>query len=152
MLFGGLPEGKRLDDLPTPDWSLAERHHGRRFRMVSAVEYLRAQKVRTLIRRDYDAAFQECDVLLTPTAPTPAFALGEKTSDPLEMYLADIFTLPPSLAGLPAISTPCGLSSGGLPLGVQFTAPPFAESILCRVAQVVEDAVGLVNQVPPAFA
>ncbi len=114
--------------------------------------YLRAQKVRTLIRRDYDAAFQECDVLLTPTAPTPAFALGEKTSDPLEMYLADIFTLPPSLAGLPAISTPCGLSSGGLPLGVQFTAPPFAESILCRVAQVVEDAVGLVNQVPPAFA
>lgn len=114
--------------------------------------YLRAQKVRTLIRRDYDAAFGQCDVILTPTAPTPAFALGEKTSDPLEMYLADIFTLPPSLAGLPAISTPSGLSSGGLPLGVQFTAPPFAEATLCRAAQVVEDAVGLLSRVPPAFA
>lgn len=114
--------------------------------------YLRAQKVRTLIRRDYDTAFERCDVVLTPTTPTPAFAIGEKTSDPLDMYLADIFTLPPSLAGLPAISTPCGLSESALPIGVQFTAPPFEEARLCQVAKVVEEAAGLVNRFPPAFA
>jgi len=114
--------------------------------------YLRAQRVRTLIRRDYDAAFESCDVLCTPTTPTPAFALGEKTSDPLEMYLADIFTLPPSLAGLPALSTPCGLSSDGLPIGLQIVAPPFDEERLCSAAQVVEDACGLVTSPPPAFA
>lgn len=114
--------------------------------------YLRAQRVRTLIRRDYDAAFELCDVLCTPTTPTPAFALGEKTSNPLEMYLADIFTLPPSLAGLPALSTPCGLSADGLPIGVQLVAPPFDEEPLCSAAQVVEDACGLVTSRPPAFA
>jgi len=114
--------------------------------------YLRAQRVRTLIRRDYDTAFESCDVLCTPTTPTPAFALGEKTSDPLEMYLADIFTLPPSLAGLPALSTPCGLSSDGLPIGLQIVAPPFDEERLCSAAQVVEDACGLVTSPPPAFA
>ncbi|MGB5811951.1 MAG: Asp-tRNA(Asn)/Glu-tRNA(Gln) amidotransferase subunit GatA [Polyangiales bacterium] len=114
--------------------------------------YLRAQRVRTLIRRDYDTAFETCDVLCTPTTPTPAFALGEKTSDPLEMYLADIFTLPPSLAGLPAISTPCGLSGGGLPIGLQIVAPPFEEERLCSAAQVVEDTCGLVTSPPPAFA
>ena len=114
--------------------------------------YLRAQRVRTLIRRDYDAAFESCDVLCTPTTPTPAFALGEKTNDPLEMYLADIFTLPPSLAGLPALSTPCGLSADGLPIGIQLVAPPFDEERLCSAAQVVEDARGLVTSPPPAFA
>ncbi|MEM8608742.1 MAG: Asp-tRNA(Asn)/Glu-tRNA(Gln) amidotransferase subunit GatA [Myxococcota bacterium] len=114
--------------------------------------YLRAQRVRTLIRQDYDDAFSKCDVLCTPTTPTPAFALGEKTSDPLEMYLADIFTLPPSLAGLPAISTPCGLSGGGLPIGIQIVAPPFEEGRICSAAQVVEDACGLVTSPPPAFA
>ncbi len=114
--------------------------------------YLRAQRVRTLIRRDYDAAFESCDVLCTPTTPTPAFGLGEKVSDPLEMYLADIFTLPPSLAGLPALSTPCGLSADGLPVGLQIVAPPFDEERLCSAAQVVEDACGLVTSPPPAFA
>ncbi len=114
--------------------------------------YLRAQRVRTLIRRDYDAAFESCDVLCTPTTPTPAFGLGEKVSDPLEMYLADIFTLPPSLAGLPALSTPCGLSAEGLPVGLQIVAPPFDEERLCSAAQVVEDACGLVTSPPPAFA
>jgi aspartyl-tRNA(Asn)/glutamyl-tRNA(Gln) amidotransferase subunit A len=114
--------------------------------------YLRAQRVRTLIRQDYDTAFELCDVLCTPTTPTPAFALGEKTSDPLAMYLADIFTLPPSLAGLPAISTPCGLSNDGLPIGLQIVGPPFEESRLCRVAQVVEDGCGLVTSHPPAFS
>ncbi len=110
--------------------------------------YLKAQRVRTLIRRDYDAAFEHCDVVCTPTTPTSAFALGEKTSDPLQMYLADIFTLPPSLAGLAAISTPCGRSSEGLPIGLQIVAPPFEEDILCSSAQVVEDACGLVEAHP----
>ena len=74
------------------------------------------------------------------------------TSDPLEMYLADIFTLPPSLAGLPALSTPCGLSADGLPIGIQLVAPSFDEERLCSAAQVVEDACGLVTPPPPAFA
>jgi aspartyl-tRNA(Asn)/glutamyl-tRNA(Gln) amidotransferase subunit A len=114
--------------------------------------YLKAQRVRTLIRRDYDTAFESCDVVCTPTTPTPAFALGEKTNDPLQMYLADIFTLPPSLAGLAAISTPCGKSSGGLPIGLQIVAAPFDEERLCSVAQTVEDACGLVDEHPSAVS
>jgi aspartyl-tRNA(Asn)/glutamyl-tRNA(Gln) amidotransferase subunit A len=113
--------------------------------------YLKAQRVRTLIRRDYDTAFEQCDVVCTPTTPTPAFALGEKTGDPLEMYLADIFTLPPSLAGLPAISTPCGLSSDGLPMGLQLVAQPFEEEVLCTVSQAVEDDSGLATAHPSAL-
>ncbi len=114
--------------------------------------YLKAQRVRTLIRRDYDSAFERCDVLVTPTTPTTAFALGEKTEDPLEMYLADIFTLPASLAGLPAISTPCGLSEKGLPIGLQLVAPPFEEELLCTAAQSVEDACGILDRHPAAVA
>jgi aspartyl-tRNA(Asn)/glutamyl-tRNA(Gln) amidotransferase subunit A len=110
--------------------------------------YLKAQRVRTLIRRDYDTAFESCDVVCTPTTPTPAFALGEKTGNPLDMYLADIFTLPPSLAGLPAISTPCGLSASGLPIGIQLVAPPFEEELLCSAGQVVEDECGLLESRP----
>jgi aspartyl-tRNA(Asn)/glutamyl-tRNA(Gln) amidotransferase subunit A len=113
--------------------------------------YLKAQRVRTLIRRDYDTAFERCDVVCTPTTPTPAFALGEKTGNPLEMYLADIFTLPPSLAGLPAISTPSGLSAAGLPVGLQLVAPPFEEEVLCSVAQAVEDQCGLLSKRPAAL-
>ena len=113
--------------------------------------YLKAQRVRTLIRRDYDTAFERCDVVCTPTTPTPAFALGEKTSDPLQMYLADIFTLPPSLAGLPAVSTPCGLSAAGLPVGLQLVAPPFEEEVLCSVAQAVETDCGLLDKRPAAL-
>lgn len=113
--------------------------------------YLRAQRVRTLIRRDYDAAFERCDVICSPTTPTPAFALGDKVDDPLDMYLADIYTVPPSIAGLCAVSTPCGLSRQGLPLGVQFTGRPFAEEVLFRVAQVVEDACGLRGRHPPGL-
>jgi aspartyl-tRNA(Asn)/glutamyl-tRNA(Gln) amidotransferase subunit A len=113
--------------------------------------YLKAQRVRTLIRRDYDTAFERCDVVCTPTTPTPAFALGEKTGDPLEMYLADIFTLPPSLAGVPAVSTPCGLSAAGLPIGLQLVAPPFEEELLCTVAQSVEDECGLLDSHPSAL-
>ncbi|TFH27292.1 MAG: Asp-tRNA(Asn)/Glu-tRNA(Gln) amidotransferase subunit GatA, partial [Myxococcales bacterium] len=114
--------------------------------------YLKAQRVRTLIRRDYDTAFESCDVVCTPTTPTPAFALGEKTGNPLDMYLADIFTLPPSLAGLAAISTPCGLSASGLPIGIQLVAPPFEEEVLCSAGQVIEDECGLVETRPTALA
>src|SRR5262249_10347682 len=93
--------------------------------------YLRAQKVRTLIRRDFEQAFASCDVVATPTAPTPAFRFGEKTDDPLQMYLADIFTVPANLAGIPGISLPCGLV-GGLPVGLQLLARPFDEDALFR--------------------
>jgi aspartyl-tRNA(Asn)/glutamyl-tRNA(Gln) amidotransferase subunit A len=93
--------------------------------------YLRAQKVRTLIRRDFDAAFRDCDVIATPTTPTPAFRLGEKTADPLQMYLADIFTVPANLAGLPGLSLPCGLAHG-LPVGLQLLARAFDEATLLR--------------------
>jgi aspartyl-tRNA(Asn)/glutamyl-tRNA(Gln) amidotransferase subunit A len=112
--------------------------------------YLKAQKVRTLIRQDYAQAFEKCDVLVTPTAPTPAFRLGEKLSDPLAMYMQDIFTLPPSLAGIPALSVPCGLSDEGLPLGLQLCAPAFEEARLVRTAHAFEAALGF-NSRPPGF-
>ena len=113
--------------------------------------YLKAQKVRTLLRRDFAAAFARCDVVLSPTTPTPAFKLGDKSGDPLQMYLADIFTLPAALAGLPAISTPAGLSAAGLPVGVQLTAPAFEEERLFTASRAVEDA--LWRDAPaPAFA
>ena len=103
--------------------------------------YLRAQKVRTLIRRDFETAFQLCDVIATPTTPSPAFKLGEKTANPLEMYLADVFTVPTNLAGLPGISVPCGFSNG-LPVGLQFVAPAFAESSVLRAGAAIERLLG----------
>ncbi|MCA1583378.1 MAG: aspartyl/glutamyl-tRNA amidotransferase subunit A [Acidobacteria bacterium] len=96
--------------------------------------YLKAQRVRTLIRRDYDRAFARVDVVAMPTSPTPAFRLGEKTSDPLQMYLADIFTVSANLAGLPAISVPCGFSGDNLPIGLQLTGRPFDEGTLLSAA------------------
>lgn len=102
--------------------------------------YLKAQKVRTLIRQDYARAFERCDVLVSPTAPTPAFRLGEKTHDPLVMYMQDIFTLPPSVAGVPAISTPCGMSPEGLPIGLQIVAPFLHEARLVQFADALERA------------
>ena len=89
--------------------------------------YGRAQKVRTLIRRDFEEAFRRCDLLATPTSPVPAFRLGERLSDPLQMYLADIFTISCNLAGLPGLSLPCGLTGGGLPIGLQLLGPPLGE-------------------------
>jgi aspartyl-tRNA(Asn)/glutamyl-tRNA(Gln) amidotransferase subunit A len=104
--------------------------------------YLKAQKVRALIKRDFDEAWQKVDVLLTPTTPSPAFALGEKSGDPISMYLQDIFTVTVNMAGLPAISVPGGLSAQGTPLGLQLIGKPFDEGTLLRVAQVIEDAAG----------
>jgi aspartyl-tRNA(Asn)/glutamyl-tRNA(Gln) amidotransferase subunit A len=100
--------------------------------------YGRAQKVRTLVIRDYEAAFANFDVLVSPTSPTTAFRLGEKTGDPLSMYLNDIFTIPANLAGVPAVSVPCGLDEAGLPVGLQITAPVLAEATLFRAANALE--------------
>jgi aspartyl-tRNA(Asn)/glutamyl-tRNA(Gln) amidotransferase subunit A len=94
--------------------------------------YRRAQKVRTLIRGDFERAFLACDVVATPTSPTTAFRLGEKTEDPLQMYLADVFTVPANLAGIPGLSLPCGLADG-LPVGLQLLGRPFDEATLLRV-------------------
>jgi len=100
--------------------------------------YLKAQKVRTLIKQDFDQAFEKVDVLITPTSPTPAFKAGERTDDPLQMYLSDIFTTPSSLAGLPGISVPCGLTENGLPIGLQILAAPFEEEKIFQVAYTFE--------------
>jgi aspartyl-tRNA(Asn)/glutamyl-tRNA(Gln) amidotransferase subunit A len=100
--------------------------------------YLKAQKVRTLIRRDFEDAFREVDAIICPTAPTPAFRLGEKTSDPLAMYLSDVYTLPASLAGIPAISVPCAPTRAGLPVGLQMIAPAFEEARLFTLASAWE--------------
>ncbi|MEO6809267.1 MAG: Asp-tRNA(Asn)/Glu-tRNA(Gln) amidotransferase subunit GatA [Isosphaeraceae bacterium] len=102
--------------------------------------YNQALKVRRLIRNDFDAAFTKVDVLLGPTSPTPAFKLGEKTADPLAMYLSDIYTITANLAGIPGISIPCGLTRAGLPIGLQLLAPAFAEENLLRTARVFEQA------------
>jgi len=100
--------------------------------------YVKAQKVRALIRQDYDGAFAEVDTVALPTTPTPAFKIGERTEDPLQMYLSDVFTAAANLAGLPAISVPCGLTSERLPVGLQLTARAFDEPTLFRAAHAVE--------------
>lgn len=100
--------------------------------------YLKAQKVRALIRRDYEQAFTDVDVIMTPTAPTAAFRLGEKLDDPLQMYLADVFTIPANLAGLPALSLPCGFTHDGLPIGLQLTGRVLEEPLLLRAARAYE--------------
>jgi aspartyl-tRNA(Asn)/glutamyl-tRNA(Gln) amidotransferase subunit A len=100
--------------------------------------YKKAQQVRTLILRDFQEAFEHVDVLLAPTAPTPAFKIGEKTSDPLQMYLSDVFTVPINLAGIPGISVPCGFTSAGLPIGLQIIGKPFDEATILRLAYAFE--------------
>ena len=102
--------------------------------------YLKALKVRRLIRRDFDAAFERCDVLASPIASTPAFRLGELVNDPLARYLSDIYTISANLAGIPGLSLPCGLSSTGLPIGLQLLAAPFEEEKLLRAARMFERA------------
>jgi aspartyl-tRNA(Asn)/glutamyl-tRNA(Gln) amidotransferase subunit A len=102
--------------------------------------YLKAQKVRKLITQDFELAFQKVDVILTPTTPSAAFALDEKPTDPVVMYLNDVLTVPANLAGLPGISIPAGLSKEGLPLGLQLIGPAFDESVLFRTGRVLEEA------------
>jgi aspartyl-tRNA(Asn)/glutamyl-tRNA(Gln) amidotransferase subunit A len=109
--------------------------------------YLRAQKVRTLAVRDFAKAFEQVDVLLSPTSPTPAFRLGEKTDDPLAMYLSDVCTIPMSLAGIPALSIPCGFADG-LPIGLQLAGPAFSENRLLDVAHVLEQALAVSTTAP----
>jgi len=104
--------------------------------------YLRAQKVRTLIRRDFERAFEHCDVVATPTSPVPAFRFGEKTADPLQMYLADVFTVPANLGGLPGLSLPCGLADG-LPVGFQMLSRRFDEPALARIGAACESLNGV---------
>ena len=104
--------------------------------------YLKAQKVRTLIKRDFDQAFQKCDAIVSATSPTVAFPIGSKTQDPLSMYLCDVLTLGGNLAGLPGISVPCG-TSDGLPVGLQVLAPQWGENVALRVARAYEQASGV---------
>lgn len=102
--------------------------------------YLKAQKVRTLISNDFKEAFKKCDVIMTPTVPSPAFKTGEKTDDPLQMYLSDIFTISCNLAGLPGISLPCGFSKGGLPMGLQILGNHFDETTVLKSAYAYEQS------------
>lgn len=104
--------------------------------------YIKANQVRRLIQKDFEAAFTKCQTIAVPTSPTTAFKLGEKTDDPLKMYLSDIFTLPVNLAGLPGVSVPCGLDSKKLPIGLQLISKPFDEAHLFQVAESYENARG----------
>jgi aspartyl-tRNA(Asn)/glutamyl-tRNA(Gln) amidotransferase subunit A len=110
--------------------------------------YGKAQKARTLMRRDFSEAFARVDVILTPTAPTPAFRIGEKVGDPLTMYLSDIYTIPASLAGIPGISVPCGMSPDGLPIGAQLLGKHFDEESLFAAAAVIEREIPLPRVAP----
>lgn len=110
--------------------------------------YLKGQKVRTLIREDFKKAFQEVDLILGPTAPTAAFKIGEKSEDPLAMYLSDIYTIPVNLAGIPGMSLPCGFTKSGLPIGLQLTAKPFDEETIFRAAYTLEQETQLFKKKP----
>ena len=111
--------------------------------------YLKAQKVRTLIRRDFEAAFAQVDAILSPTTPTPPWKLGAKGDDPLAMYLMDVLTLPCNLAGIPGLSLPCGFTGDGLPIGLQLLGRPFDEARLLRIARAYERENDLSRRLPP---
>jgi aspartyl-tRNA(Asn)/glutamyl-tRNA(Gln) amidotransferase subunit A len=102
--------------------------------------YAKAQKVRTLLKQDFAKAFERCDAILTPTAPTTAFKIGEKSDDPLAMYLSDIYTASANLAGIPGVSVPCGLSSERLPIGLQLVGKNWSENVLLNLANAYERA------------
>jgi aspartyl-tRNA(Asn)/glutamyl-tRNA(Gln) amidotransferase subunit A len=108
--------------------------------------YARAQKLRTLIKRDFEQAFERCDVLLTPATPGPAFGVGEKTADPVSMYLQDVFTVTVNLAGLPGLSVPAGLSDTGLPLGLQLIGKAFDEGTILRAGKAIEEAANFIHK------
>jgi aspartyl-tRNA(Asn)/glutamyl-tRNA(Gln) amidotransferase subunit A len=109
--------------------------------------YLKAQKVRKLIKNDFDTAFDKVDAILTPSTPTSAFKIGEKTNDPVSMYLNDIFTVPVNLAGLPAISIPGGHDEKGFPLGLQIIGKAFEEQTILNVAYCLEQKINFKNQI-----
>ncbi len=111
--------------------------------------YHKALQVRRLIRQDFDQAFVRCDVIVGPTSPTPAFPIGERSDDPLQMYLADVYTVPANLAGICGVSLPCGFTRSGLPIGLQILAAPFAEEKLLRVARMYEQATDWHARRPP---
>jgi aspartyl-tRNA(Asn)/glutamyl-tRNA(Gln) amidotransferase subunit A len=152
--YDGVRYGNRVDGASTTEMMEATRTAGfgaevkRRIMLgtyaLSAgyydAYYGKAQRVRTLIIRDFDRAYEHFDVLLSPTSPTTAFALGAKTADPLTMYLNDVCTIPSNLAGQPAMSVPFGLGDDGLPIGVQVLAPLQGEAIMFRTAAVLEAA------------
>jgi len=110
--------------------------------------YKKASQVRALIKQDFEEAFKQCDVILTPTSPTPAFKIGEKTDNPLQMYLSDIFTISANMAGIPGISVPCGFTGGGLPIGIQFLGGYFKEEKLIQVASAYEKNANLEKRRP----
>lgn len=110
--------------------------------------YLKALKVRRLIKQDFDRAFEEIDVILTPTSPTPAFKIGEKSNDPLQMYLSDIYTISTNLAGLPAVSLPCGFTKGKLPIGLQLIGRQFDEAALIRLGYTYQSRTDFHKQIP----
>jgi aspartyl-tRNA(Asn)/glutamyl-tRNA(Gln) amidotransferase subunit A len=110
--------------------------------------YLKAQKVRTLIKQDFEAAFGQVDVLVCPTAPTTAFKAGEKVDDPLSMYLSDLMTIPVNLAGLPGLSLPCGFDDQGLPIGLQLIGNALREDLLFEVGYAYEQATEWHQRVP----
>jgi len=111
--------------------------------------YLKALKVRTLIKQDFERAFEKVDLVLAPTSPTAAFRMGEKIDDPLQMYLSDVFTISANLAGIGGISVPAGLTRDGLPVGLQLFAPNFEEGRLVRAAHAFERAMGICPLRPP---
>ncbi len=110
--------------------------------------YKKASQVRSLIKRDFDEAFTMCDAIITPTTPTPAFRIGEKTGDPMQMYLSDLFTISTNMAGIPGISVPCGYSASGLPIGVQFLAAHFQEGRLLQIASAYEKQANIEKRRP----
>jgi aspartyl-tRNA(Asn)/glutamyl-tRNA(Gln) amidotransferase subunit A len=113
--------------------------------------YGQAQKVRTLVIRDFEQAFADVDVIAAPTSPTTAFRIGERTDDPLAMYLSDVFTIPADLAGIPAISIPCGLDGQGLPVGFQLMGKLLDEATVLRAAHALEEALAFTAR-PPLIA
>jgi aspartyl-tRNA(Asn)/glutamyl-tRNA(Gln) amidotransferase subunit A len=111
--------------------------------------YLKALKVRNLIRGDFTEAFEKCDCIMMPVSPTTAFKIGEKIDDPLQMYLSDIYTIAANLAGVPGISIPCGIDENGLPIGLQILAPAFGEDKLLRIAKMFEAQTDWHKKKPP---
>src|SRR3989475_304485 len=147
MIAGHDPLDSTSADVPVPDYTKALKENLRGMKVGVPLEFFAEGldpevelAVRTLIMRDFDEAFKEVDVIVTPTMPTPAFKLGEKLQDPLQMYLSDIYTISVNLAGVPAISLPCGLSSRKLPIGLQIIGRPFEEEKVLRAAYAYEQA------------